>query len=1436
MTDPIKAPQPGDIPVIDVGGSKDAPIGEVGSQFIRPAGTGAGGYTAAGGVPLLPPPPQGETQVQDDFLRGRAAAQAPQDGAAALKDLLARHAAPQGTEGAPAPAARPVPPAGVWDRIKSVMADVGEGLGHAPTQVLGGVIDAANGIVRFADDAVKAAEEAGLPNVYVRLFDKQGNFAPAVLSTEEFRQAQASGADDVFQFPTTAKAETVTGEMIRTLAEFLAARGNLAGRLGGGILGNATADAVAGGTAMDPNAPRLSNLIQEVAPNWMTDFLQAKPGQETALVGRLKSALEYAGIGAAINGVVSAAKAAKAAIGKQAATPQPAAKPAALGEKPPQGEAPEVPPAAPQEADVLQTGDLWRMSREQLENLLQDISLSDDEKLVRALGEAGAAEFKKLERAARSMNTARADEAARAMDALEAKMTPAQRRLVYGIGEAGPSSDEIKTVLAAHDLVGAGPPGQVSIEHLAWEATLGLRKIAPEKILGVPNGGASAKEQAAYLRLMHGIGLLKEAGVSSDELPSVLVKGMAKVSGMSEADAAEFVREFLKVARAERPASAGSTRPALPGGEPLGADGMPPESPEGAAVQAAKDQAEAAIEITGDVRQAAEDFLAGKHGPNPIKVNLDYIGSGEDIQKALELVSSHLPKQEVQSNAMTAAMADALGMSPQDVLRGYAGQQLDAVQITAMRFMLDSSAEQLVHAAEAATGATASPETMARFLRAFATHRALQQYFENARAEAGRTLQAFQIGSRTSYQQTQAIKAIIDLVGDDAADLAEKVAKLADPLKVSRFVAGAAKDRGGWFMQAYYNALLSNPRTIVKKLISDIGMAFWNIAVRQTAEAYGASGEVAAGEAAALMSGYVGAMRDGFRVAGRALAAGRSQLHGEAATLDLGNKAARLAEGTGEALPSENPLPAMVNWWRAALPTSWIGAADDFAKFVNYRAELRALAFRDGSAKGLGGEDMATHIAQTMDAPPAAMHDQAWAAALRNTFQDPLTGPAKGLQTLIDSMEVPIAGTDAKIPVGRFLMPFVKVPANIAAWSYRNTALSPLMPSEAWKGAMAAGGAQRDLAIARVTLGTGAAWMFLDLVLGGTMTGKGPSDPELRRAWEAAGNQPYSVRIHGTWYSYRNLEPMGMMIGAIADTFDVMRFAREDDRDNAAASAVFGVGNALLSKTYMESLAGFFDALANPEQDGKRWVERMAGSMAVPAGVAATASAIDPWVRAHYTLLDAIERRVPFVSEKLPYARTLWGDPVPTAEGFLPGLSGSIVADILSPIGTKPDSGEPIDRWIWDNHSAFPRADSNKLGLRKLGQFQSFGQGPVQANVELTPAEHDRLQVLAGNALKDPQTNLGAKDTLNALVEGRHPDPSMQRQWDLATPAARALIVRTVVDKFRAAARKTLLQEFPDLLDAVTAQLGNRVEQLVPSGKPGPATGARVPTLDGARP
>ncbi len=1141
---------------------------------------------------------------------------------------------------------------GLWSATK----DVAEGLTvEAAPQILGGALDFANNLGKFADNVQSDLAKAGVPGGAVTFTDKDGNWSPKLWSAEEWEKAKEAGEVHDFgsAIPTTGAPETVTGNIIRTGTAFALGRGSGSGALaetvGSGFAGSLARSAVSGAVGQDAAQPRLSNIINGVAPNFVTDFLRAKPDQEQGLLDNLKSGFEYAGLDALWGSAVKAVAALKAGMGGEAASSHPLLNPETAGED---------------------TG-------------------------------APTAE-----------------------------------------GSTGPQGPHARPIGPARDVYPLGD--------------------AKAPAVNVPQG------------------------------PEIAAQGEAVMA---------------------------------PGGESATATG-----------------------------KSIGDYLEGM-GPNPIKINLARIGAPDDIKDILAKVSTFIPKTGPVSHEETELAAAASGITPEAVLQGTQGaggtiaQQIADARgkLLAARMVKDSSAQQFgALAAAAVDPATASPETKALALKAFMYHRAIQAEVEGAQAEAGRLLEAQKILSQSRGDFAKAFDAMLETSGVSENDMDTVLKQAADlyknqPETLSPYMDMLHRMSGRDAIVYGFQNMLLSPKTLFRKAGTDMAMPLWNMASRYLAERFGAN--IPGGETAQLAYGYVASLKDGVKLAGRAIEAGRSQFIPTASTTEASDMAGmtRLYNQIPEPLSEATPTKSAAELIKYAMPTTYLGALDDAAKYVNYRAELQALAFRDAVKSGLtqGTDEFSAKMAASLQTPPSWMHEQALQSALRNTFQDPLVGVTAKLEDVVNSMNWAIPHTNFEVPVGRIVMPFFKVPVNLAAFAWRNTPLGLTYAQSQLRQALAAGGATRDIAVAKMTLGSAVSMAFMSAAYSGVMTGRGPTDPELRRAWLEGGGpggtkaQPYSVYVGGTPYSLAP-EPFAQMAGAIADTFDTMRFAKERDAEQAAFSLAFGVGNVLLDRSYMRGTAQLFDTLENPDRQAKNFTEGLLSSFLIPGTVRDVAGGFDDWYRSHYDLKDKIESDLPFVRNRNLFPqRTLWGDAVPLKDGYLPFLTGPFslssefpsaapglqaAGKILSPVGFAPDSqAEPIDKWIWDNRKFFnPDEDDNgRLGLSRLGSHVTYSMGPgLSSSVELSPEATDRYQVLAGNELKDPRSGLGAKDTLNALIAGSYPDSMTQNQWDNATPELQARTVKKIVYDFRSAAKKQLLQEYPDIAEAVKANATQRAQQL----------------------
>jgi hypothetical protein len=255
---------------------------------------------------------------------------------------------------------------------------------------------------------------------------------------------------------------------------------------------------------------------------------------------------------------------------------------------------------------------------------------------------------------------------------------------------------------------------------------------------------------------------------------------------------------------------------------------------------------------------------------------------------------------------------------------------------------------------------------------------------------------------------------------------------------------------------------------------------------------------------------------------------------------------------------------------------------------------------------------------------------------------------------------------------------------------------------ESWRKDFAAGGARRDLAVAKVMVGSGIGAVIAELAAQGIITGSEPRDKNRKNVQLSGGWQPYSVKIGDTYYSYKRLDPFAMTFGTAADIATLGDGMSESQREKGAGLVVASIVSNLASKTWLTGISDALESLQDPERSAGRFIERLVGSATVPTGVSQLARMIDPTARETDGIAEYVQSRIPGLSDNLLPKRDVWGQPIVNEGGVGP--------DIVSPIWTKKDRNDPITNEVL-------RVDGT------ISKPQSKG---------LTPEQYDRLQAAVG--------------------------------------------------------------------------------------------------------
>ncbi|HVA18858.1 MAG TPA: hypothetical protein VMU55_01635, partial [Solirubrobacteraceae bacterium] len=548
-------------------------------------------------------------------------------------------------------------------------------------------------------------------------------------------------------------------------------------------------------------------------------------------------------------------------------------------------------------------------------------------------------------------------------------------------------------------------------------------------------------------------------------------------------------------------------------------------------------------------------------------------------------------------------------------------------------------------------------------------------------------------GRPKSDQVKLGVAAVRDAVkkarGDPAA-LAALVAKLKTPEGAREFALEAMKptiwDKLGEIWKAF---LLSGPKTYMVKAIGDAVSLTSGITERGLAVVLGRlhGGErVTAGEAAV----YVAAMIRGSRDA-----------------LTEGVDALKNPDGPFEHVNAIGGAPGFA----LSIPHRVMGGETQFFRVLNERGELAALAMRQARNEGLehGTTDFTSRVATLISDPTQEMSDAAKLAGDRGTFTEKLGSVGDLLANF------------SRHPIGQFIVPFSKVPANLVKWAVRRMPGVSLMIGDV-RDDFAAGGARRDLAIARWMIGSAAASLAYGAVRSGVLTGGGLSmTPAERRSKYAAGWQPYALKLGERYYTYNRFDPVARIGGLAADMAEMQDRVETDDKASLPLLAAMMFGNALVSQTYLSGLDSLLRALDDPGREGARYFDSFVGSW-VPAILAQPADAADPDKRRVDSWLDEVRSRLPSLlpggrQSLLPRINPLTGEPEANPA-------------TITPVGVSDAATDPVlteAARLGVNVSAAPKTLHVGARTGKLGQVQIT---PAQQNAFDTASGHIAHQLL----------------------------------------------------------------------------------------------------------
>ena len=718
--------------------------------------------------------------------------------------------------------------------------------------------------------------------------------------------------------------------------------------------------------------------------------------------------------------------------------------------------------------------------------------------------------------------------------------------------------------------------------------------------------------------------------------------------------------------------------------------------------------------------------------------------------------------------------------------------------------VLESSANELDRLFKLVNSGNATDVDKLVLRQQIAFHGLIQRGVKGIQTETARSLAVFRIPRDGN---AAIVRQVIDEYGGDQAlsDLAKSYLTLesraAQNALVEKSMMSGVKDV--WFT-TFINGLLSNATTHAMNIVSNSTVGLYQIPERLIASIYSnvlppgvrswkslvpgsEADKIAYDEALTMIQSLRNGMVEGLELASTAFKKNQPS--------DLMSK---LEEQRGSTVPSISSAAFGIEqdkWFAKAidyygtavtLPGRMLMSEDEFFKGWLYRMDLNTQitrrskkVYREALDSGMSEADalakMEAEAISLFQNPPRDLDEAAMLFAQKGTFTADLPPALKSLQKVFNQ------------PALKIVVPFFRTPANIGLQVIERTPFAPL--SSQWREEIAKGGVYRDMALAKVTLGSAVLATFGALAAEGKITGSGPARKDARDALLRDGWQPYSLKIGDKYYSYKGMDPMSAFLAIAADYSEYAQRESDDSKiEEVFLGGTLGFYEYFSQQPYLQGLADVTKLLglgkAGQDEDVgiKKTIDgfvKLFGSFAIGGSPAGAYSSLlagierlsDPTnrdtraspelpigVRGFVEAFNRYKSRIPYFSADLPEALNLWGDPIKSG-------TGAVYELVLPTRVTQKQFSEVDDELV------------------RLGSPIGMPERKIE-DVEMDAFQYNRLLTIYGKELPSKQ------EILNRI---RMPG------FDLLSHIDQQKQVQLVHSKFMDAARQQLKSEEPSL-------------------------------------
>lgn len=754
--------------------------------------------------------------------------------------------------------------------------------------------------------------------------------------------------------------------------------------------------------------------------------------------------------------------------------------------------------------------------------------------------------------------------------------------------------------------------------------------------------------------------------------------------------------------------------------------------------------------------RSAGDRFVDKAG----NIRLENLTNNEDVRSVMRDMADqnfNVFNHAVVTDREVSDLAQAMGVSDKEINLQKLQQAARAdgiplaVRIKVGRQMLVQSAQEAMEAMrKAANGGDAELQALAEARR---RHLMIAETVSSITNEWGRAGRAFQDISKDTLQNAETVTDLFQKMTGLTPKQMKQMAEKGDFLlnepdqalaqqKMAKYLQDSTKPTFGDKIVEYRtNMLISGPITHARYAVGNFINAIWDPLVNTPiAATIGAVREAISGEAAVdrVQFGEIGA---------QLYAIGKGSTDGLQAAVQAW-KDERSPALPGEKLPTDQPVHSGAIGGNLGIavriPGRVVGSIHSFFKQLRYEQNIAALSFRQAVSEGLDGDAFHDRIAELTQNPTDEMMQSATSDALKQVYMAP---------TKYDSFSGRMQAAINKNPIAKCMVPFMKIGTQIESQALLEGTPLGLLNKDIREGMLyKKGGAEGDMAVAKVAAGVGLMGATVLMAAQGHLTGDGPNDPAQRNVW-LLNHKPNTIQVGGITIPYKGMGYLGMQMRFAANMYETAHGWNGEDGSKLASSFLEGITRSVLDDNWMYGVKQALDAVYHPTEYGPSFLKNFATSwLPYSVGMHQTAQLVDPYMRDNKTIFDAARANIPFESENLFPRRDAFGNPIPN--------SGSI----------EHYANDPVVQ----------RMEALQIGMGKLGQ--------KIRGVPLSEQQYDDYSRLAGRL---------AKQRLDGIV----PQDGFSQM-----PAENQIkTIKKIVESSRESARSAIMMQNPEIIQKAQA-------------------------------